>query len=223
MRLIRLQRTEAMIEIDEPSTVSNASLALRVFSTIELLEQVLLHLGAKNLVRLQRVCRQWKDLMARSETLQERLFLSPAPIRAFAPWKRAPPPPFARLANPTRVSTTSPNATPITTLHPALEDASADVYDTRIDFMIDAKKLLDCEPASWRRTFVTQPPTTSLLLYCVFEWDQPHIDTATCERRIQDENGVRLGTVLEYIRQELDGVSRESKDVLIVFNNPHAD
>ena len=210
------------MEHDTPPSALDASASLHVFNTIELLEQILLYLDTKNLVRLQRVCHQWRDVMDRSKILQEALFLSPSPVRAFAPWKRTPPPPFARLSTLIKVSAKSPEATPITTLHPALQEVPANVPNTRIDFVLDARTLLTCSPASWRATFVTQPPTTYLTLSCIFEWDYPQFDTVICQRRIEDENGVRLGNVLAAIRQDLDDVSKQSKDAPTVSYNYHA-
>ena len=177
------------MERDTSPSAMDVSPLPPVINTIELLEQILLYLDTKNLVRLQRVCHQWRDLMNRSKILQETLFLSPSSIRTFAPWKRTPPPPFARSSTLIKVSSKSWHATPIATLHPALEEVPADVPDTRIDFALDARNLLDCEPASWGATFVTQPPTTCLSLSCIFEWDRPQSDIVVCQRRIQDENG----------------------------------
>ena len=50
-----------------------------VFATVELLELVLLNLDPITLFAIQRVCKQWKYLIADSHRLQERMFLR-APV-----------------------------------------------------------------------------------------------------------------------------------------------
>jgi hypothetical protein len=57
------------------STPAQAS----VFATVELLELVLLNLDPITLFSIQRVCKQWKYLIADSHRLQERMFLR-APV-----------------------------------------------------------------------------------------------------------------------------------------------
>ena len=52
-------------------------MAAKVFATYELLEAVLHGLPTKTLLLSQRVCRTWRDLIARSKKLQRALFLLP--------------------------------------------------------------------------------------------------------------------------------------------------
>ncbi|TKA58976.1 hypothetical protein B0A55_10563 [Friedmanniomyces simplex] len=49
-----------------------------VFNTAELLENILLHMPAKSVFGAQRVCRQFRDVVATSVQLQRKLFLRPA-------------------------------------------------------------------------------------------------------------------------------------------------
>ncbi|TKA72678.1 hypothetical protein B0A55_06286 [Friedmanniomyces simplex] len=49
-----------------------------VFNTAELLENILLHMPAKSVIGAQRVCRQFRDVVATSVQLQRKLFLRPA-------------------------------------------------------------------------------------------------------------------------------------------------
>ncbi|KAK3642881.1 hypothetical protein LTR56_010478 [Elasticomyces elasticus] len=46
-----------------------------VFNTAELLESILLHLSAKQVFGIQRVCKQFRDIVATSILLQQKLFL----------------------------------------------------------------------------------------------------------------------------------------------------
>ncbi|KAK5723749.1 hypothetical protein LTR15_005449 [Elasticomyces elasticus] len=46
-----------------------------VFNTVELLESILLHLSAKQVFGIQRVCKQFRDIVATSILLQQKLFL----------------------------------------------------------------------------------------------------------------------------------------------------
>jgi len=53
-----------------------AEMPLRAaLNTTEILEKVLSFLPSFNLFRLQRVCRQWRDLIARSPSIREKMFL----------------------------------------------------------------------------------------------------------------------------------------------------
>ncbi|KAK5697770.1 hypothetical protein LTR17_023829 [Elasticomyces elasticus] len=46
-----------------------------VFNTAELLESIFLHLSAKQVFGVQRVCKQFRDIVATSNLLQRKLFL----------------------------------------------------------------------------------------------------------------------------------------------------
>lgn len=57
--------------------------AKAVFSTTELLEQILSHLVVEELFYLRRVSRHWRDVMNRSLILQRAMFLAPEPESNF--------------------------------------------------------------------------------------------------------------------------------------------
>lgn len=61
------------------STLSHDPPAKQVFDTTELCENVLKYLDPKDLVRVQRLCRSTRSCIDSSPTLQEKLFLKPAP------------------------------------------------------------------------------------------------------------------------------------------------
>ena len=54
-----------------------------VFSTTELLEQILSHFDIKDLLLLRQVSRHWRDVMAGSLVLQRAMFLAPEPAPLF--------------------------------------------------------------------------------------------------------------------------------------------
>lgn len=56
-----------------------------VFSTTELLENILLHLPMKTLLLAQRTCLNWRDVIKRSKPLQQALFFKPREVKVF--WK----------------------------------------------------------------------------------------------------------------------------------------
>lgn len=49
-----------------------------VFQTAELLEMILLNLTVVNIFGVQRVCRQFRDAVASSTAIQQKLFLKPS-------------------------------------------------------------------------------------------------------------------------------------------------
>ncbi|KXT05894.1 hypothetical protein AC578_394 [Pseudocercospora eumusae] len=51
----------------------------KVFGSVELLESILLHMDMLELLRVQRVCRHWRDVLQRSPQLQRRTFLGFVP------------------------------------------------------------------------------------------------------------------------------------------------
>lgn len=60
------------MDTNEPESASH-----KLLTTYELLENILSHLSTENLAQSQRVCRTWKDVIARSQLLRRHLFLEP--------------------------------------------------------------------------------------------------------------------------------------------------
>ncbi|KAI5358791.1 putative F-box domain-containing protein [Septoria linicola] len=60
---------------------SSTSAFSKTFGAIELAEMIFLHLPPENLLcKIQRVCRQWRDIVQSNELIQQYLFLAPIPV-----------------------------------------------------------------------------------------------------------------------------------------------
>ncbi|KAK5739295.1 hypothetical protein LTR17_005401 [Elasticomyces elasticus] len=57
-----------------------------VFATAELLENILVHAPVKTIFGVQRVCRQFRDIVKTSIILQDRMFLRPPPAEVVEVW-----------------------------------------------------------------------------------------------------------------------------------------
>ncbi|KAI2629476.1 hypothetical protein GGS21DRAFT_526363 [Xylaria nigripes] len=123
-----------------------------VLLTAELLEEILLHLDMRSLFIVQRVSRQWRDLIATSPKIQRALFLRPAVPSSDPPIRN----PLLAQVFPSWFSTRAEAEN-----HPRTHICSEDVEIVPIsnEFRNPAFKHPD---ASWRRMLVCQPPALSL-------------------------------------------------------------
>lgn len=72
------------VQAESPAaTTSTSSAADAVFSTTELLEQILSHFDIKDLVLLRQVSSHWRDVMAESLVLRRAMFLADGPELPF--------------------------------------------------------------------------------------------------------------------------------------------
>lgn len=68
-------------------TTSDIESVQRVFETYELLEMILLRTDNATVLRGQGVNKTWRDVIQRSESLQQKLFFKPGPVKEGWSWK----------------------------------------------------------------------------------------------------------------------------------------
>ncbi|KAI5359696.1 Putative F-box-like domain superfamily protein [Septoria linicola] len=75
---------DAAINLD---TTSDIEFVLQVFETYELLEKILLRTDNVTVLRGQGVNKTWRDVIQRSENLQQKLFFKPVPVKKGWSWR----------------------------------------------------------------------------------------------------------------------------------------
>jgi hypothetical protein len=147
--LLPLDSVDKLSTRNRPSAVVNA-----VFTTYELLEQILKDMSMVELLRYQRVSKNWRSVIQSSLTIQQKLFMAPA-------------------ARPTDEDIQSQNYNPL-----LLSRCLISRPDKRLDVRLSRSTLTppplqqlifripsDSEPqASWRRMFISQPPLAAVRL-----------------------------------------------------------
>ncbi|KIW06823.1 uncharacterized protein PV09_02503 [Verruconis gallopava] len=135
------------------TTISDCAVKT-VFKTPELLELILVHLDQQELLRAQRVCRRWKDIICSSLPLRQKLYLSPAAkidesIPVDNAWLKSR---FPDLE--TYLLQGNPKWRP-----KFIKALGAQDFDRLgADFFLDSN-------ASWKNMLLTQPPIKEVVVY----------------------------------------------------------
>ena len=175
-----------------------------VSDTYKLLENILAHLDTTNLTRCQSVCRQWQLVSTRSRILRQRLFLSPAPIRAGRlGWRRCSS--GGRHASRlvphlTEDALYEGNATLMfAELHPLFKYRK-DYNKAGAAFEFDAAPLLVDGPRMHSDPFITQPPVNEVRL--TFVSGEHRGRPRWCRVLVEHSKGVRLSDLLYSLRRK---------------------
>ena len=150
----------------------------KVFSITELAEAIFLELSITDLLcRVQKTCRRWKAVIDDSTPLQQALFLKPISHTLAsstldfytAPARHRDSAPAAIVEHPllTRIGS---GGTSLARLFSSNPDA------------------VSCPEASWRKSFITQPPVADLRIYVTNEVE--------ADRTIQNPSGILLGELI---------------------------
>lgn len=188
----------------------------RVLLTVELAEQILSYLPFQDLVSAELVCRTWKEIIHWSPYLRQGLFLEPSPhalsmayqsnTKLHKPWQY-------RSLNIKRYIETYT----IAILHPYLERDPSKEGRGKIAFTLDWEKALTLNPSGrWRKMYVTQPPCRNVKIE--YQVGIPTNPLYTAFRpagrdRVSDPNGVRLGLIVDKIRELLGRFTRGEDDL----------
>lgn len=175
------------------------SARVRAVSVLELATNILIHLDFLTLLRARLVCRAWKSVIDRNPSLQENLFLSPAPrdSNSSINWKNT-----SALTNPWKFrSVTVQRYTEtytIAILHPWLEKDHVREKRGVLCFTMPCwQRALELKSEGlWRGMYITQPPCRSIIVE--YEICTP---TSSCAGRIpvQDPDGLKLEQLVEEI------------------------
>lgn len=196
-----------------------------VFTTAELLENILLYLPPKTIFGVQRVCRQFRDVVATSAMLQEKMFLRLRPGTARETWAIVRtgsgtgdgyPPADAKLVrlddpssglpnNVQRISNNRPRIYSVRTLNHLLQhdDNHQDILP-RLWYHDQETAILDCKGpldkilnGSLKHTYLTDPPCNEATI--AFSW---HINASAqmsgriCTR-VKGPEGLTLGALMD--------------------------
>lgn len=153
-----------------------------VFKTVELLEMILMKLPIRTVFGIQRVCRQFHEIVATSAAVQQKLFLHPTGVerQVWTTYREYPNPPvrpyavdahFVKARDDAEDKTTEKRVTPAR-LNPLLSLPAYRLNHSAADrawigrgeevtFAPWVTVLPENESASWRRMQLTDPPTTS--------------------------------------------------------------
>ena len=192
---------------------------MQAFKTVELLEHIVAFLPYNDLRNVNRVSKTWSNVVKGSIELQRQLFLKPDPAsrgrpiyvrydRYPSPWPWGDPD-FEAPAENDADYTLPESHVPVhvMTVHPSLERRRTEyeAWDNwhsgpvciNITFPWELREMLTwAEGGEWERTFLTQPPCKSLVLRAFGAYSPKRI-----EKEVQDEGGVRLGMVVQRLRQ----------------------
>ncbi|KAM5341227.1 hypothetical protein ACJ41O_015336 [Fusarium nematophilum] len=131
-----------------------------VFGTFELLEGILGHLDMQSLLFIQRVCRQWRQIITESPYLQQQLYFKPIKLNGTSTERRKNPllqQHFQQLfENTSSVDPRASRLRPIILAKPGM--SIADMRNGR-----KRHKAFTRKEASWKNMLVTQPPIESIL------------------------------------------------------------
>lgn len=143
----------------DPQSASRANLETscgRVFGIVELAEQILLALHPTDILcGAQQACRQWRDVVKQSSSIQELLFFKPIPAKAL------------RYSNAARGMSIALDSTAFTT-ELIVGEGLLPVVENPYLFMLSvpecncASRPMD---ASWRRMLISQPPPVFLTVH----------------------------------------------------------
>ncbi|KAI7298394.1 hypothetical protein KC315_g18061 [Hortaea werneckii] len=73
----RIAKAESRATYPSKTSKPNMSAVAKVFTTVELLEAILLELPMKDILRAQQVCKHWKQVIAGSNAIKKALFMRP--------------------------------------------------------------------------------------------------------------------------------------------------
>ena len=194
-----------------------------VFNTAELLEQILLSLPAKKVFICQRVSRQFRDIVATSAAIQQHLFLRPSGMKK-STWitrSTAPAGPYSYWGRQYVYFEACDESEPESDIGPAKKYMPARLspllsIDQRAPFEQSAQRIfamggdrvvitfpmqLRESSFSWRETYLTDPPCTSVMVNLRWTFPRPKSEgTRSCQ--VNDPNGITLGAVIDAVLQE---------------------
>lgn len=177
---------------------------LTVSNTYELLEAILSNLPTKDLTQAQRVCRRWKDLIAKSKTIQQKLFLLPVQS-AFTTGGVSL---LDKFEYPLVLSRCYSHGLENISYHACLLSLKATRQTAMyygdgklpvLEVPIQIDRLLSWKPGTWEGMFLTQPPCKALEV----DW----IRTFSVEI-LRNDDGLKTREVVDFLR---DVSSREMK------------
>ena len=197
-----------------------------VLGTAELLEEIMLHLPAKTVFASQRVCRLFRDTVQTSIRIKQKLFLLPSdaervhwgieystPLGAQNWWSSSA---TARYVHITDKTTELKQCTPVR-LNPLLKHrlilqstAMSALRVNSIKVTLDLRKGLARENASYRQTFLTEPPCSSATVS--FRWSlrsKPGV-SGSLQQEVEDTSGITLGTLIDTMMRKKGYVSYAS-------------
>ncbi|KAK3070180.1 hypothetical protein LTR53_010902 [Teratosphaeriaceae sp. CCFEE 6253] len=158
-----------------------------VFQTAEMLENILLHLPARSIFGAQRVCRQFRDIVATSIQLRKRLFLTPPDVTATETWIRQGSKHekgLIRLSDTvvaqqrdlmqqhhtsTAVFKSAALLGPVVTLGDSSHHAASRMIQGYEKIVCAVENALLLSPASWKETYLTDRPCNSALIHIQWE------------------------------------------------------
>jgi len=158
-----------------------------------------------DLSRFHRVCRHWRDVMADSMPLQQRTFLSPAPVKRRMECEYNPDLAAATGdGTGTRLSTKAEHLgipTMVTCdLHPLLTPEYSIVTDGS-RFTFGAAGLPQGTADTLRTMFLTQPPSTKVRIDRIVPGSKPtKLGRNVLHGTVEDQEGVRFGALIDKIR-----------------------
>ncbi|KAK5168379.1 uncharacterized protein LTR77_006949 [Saxophila tyrrhenica] len=198
----------------------------QVFRTFELLENILLYLEPKDILRIQRTCRTLEEVTTNSPPLQRKLFLAPDEKLNVPDWYDADPhhaehlwqdsvltgkpahdhlaTSLARKVDPVPYPTVVFNTLILTYDLNNTTDLTISVHSGHD---LENRKFDCLEPVHWihdlprdagcRKMFLTHPPVTHVVVEHVWN-DSGH---ALEEKTIHAPEGVRYGQVIDVVRE----------------------
>lgn len=173
----------------------------KVLLTVELAEQVLSYLPFQDLIQAERVCRTWASIISWSSLVRQGLFLEPSAhalsmayqsnTKLRKPWQW-------RSLTVKRYTETYT----IALLNPYLISKPEIEVRGTLAFTFNFRKALALPPTTgrWRNMFATQPPCRNVKIHCYV--GKP-LGTLTGMDRISDPAGVRLGPIVDRVRDWL--------------------
>lgn len=186
----------------------SSSATHQVLFTIELLENVLLHLPFQSLIAAHHVCHLWNATIRHSTVLQRALFLTPAPCRrAKSQSASSPGDEAVKCCDAKKVPRS---------IKPKLNKVLAKKFKLGIlndpeegydggympmvsyggDAILRGDRAHDPKEASWRNMLITQPPARRVEI-AVF-----HVEDGLTEKDcVADEAGVRMGQMVEWVQR----------------------
>ena len=187
------------IDLDNASSTPHQA-AHRVFSTTELLCNIVAHLPLRDLFTARAVCREWRRALVGDPTTQKALFLKPTEVREVLVEYLL----IQNLEGPIPIS----ECTIIGELNPWISDICGSVRTSdsypksgKSQHMSVNLEFLFSD-GLWREMFVTQPPCNSITV--VFDsdsgWRLVHGEdslTMNCE------HGIKMGELYDFIEEEI--------------------
>ena len=209
-----------------------------VFKTAELLENILMHLPVKTVFGIQRVCRQFRDIVGTSTSIRQQLFLQPTGVERqtwavrnnqsnllpFFPYHPPAGAYFVQADDDAKAKT--PRTVIPARLNPLLDlllyqqdqQAAHRAWSSSVEHVYFTPIFtlhLSNKSASWRGMQLTDPPTTSANTSLVLGTGKSRSTRGTKSWDVEDRHsqGLTLGGVID-AGNESDNAS----DALVVIN-----